>query len=92
MQELNKKWNNRRRSSVGEIKSPSSCCETKELRTAHVGGMGSATVPVGLAGVSPASLLRVRAVSWQKIDVPQRVFGETPKTAVGSTALPPPLL
>jgi hypothetical protein len=54
--------------------------------------MGSATVPVGLAGVSPASLLRVRAVSWQKIDVPQRVFGETPKTAVGSTALPTPLL
>lgn len=44
--------------------------------------LGSATVPVALAGVSPASLRRAAA----------GVSGGTPKTAVETTAIPKQLM
>ena len=50
--------------------------------------LGSATVPVALAGVSPASLRRLLSFPTLEPRRTARVFGETPKTAVGTTALP----
>jgi hypothetical protein len=47
--------------------------------------LGSATVPVALAGVSPASFSRWFTAEFSRAT---RVFGETPKTAVETTALP----
>jgi hypothetical protein len=48
----------------------------------------SATVPVALAGVSPASLTAIPKSPIGKHAGMGEVFGETPKMAVGTTALP----
>jgi hypothetical protein len=49
---------------------------------------GSATVPVALAGVSPASLTVIPTSPISGEAATEELFGETPKTAVGTTALP----
>jgi hypothetical protein len=49
---------------------------------------GSATVPVALAGVSPASLTFIPTSSIGGEAGAGEIFGETPKTAVETTALP----
>jgi hypothetical protein len=51
-------------------------------------GLGRATVPVALAGVSPASLARILPTPIGTGYNDGRVFGGTPKTAVETTALP----
>jgi hypothetical protein len=51
---------------------------------------GSATVSVALAGVSPASLTIIPPTPIGEEAGAARVFGETPKTAVETTALPNP--
>jgi hypothetical protein len=51
-------------------------------------GFGSATVPVALAGVSPASLKIIPGLPIVGESGAGEVFGETPKTAVETTALP----
>ena len=55
-------------------------------------GLGSAIVPIALAGVSPGSLVRIglRTIGEHRGGL-QRVFGETPKTAIETIALPKPL-
>jgi len=58
------------------------------LTVIHAVGMGSATVPAALAGVSPASLRRDRPWAMSEQQCAATVFGETPKTAVVTTALP----
>ena len=50
--------------------------------------LGSATVPVALVGVSPASRTLMLPTPLGAGSKDGRVFGETPKTAVGTTALP----
>jgi hypothetical protein len=52
---------------------------------------GSATVSVALAGVSPASLTIIPPTPMGEEAGAARVFGETPKTAVETTALPNPI-
>jgi hypothetical protein len=73
---------------VGEITSPASWSGTREYIGNDSSGLGSATVPVALAGVSPASLRQVRPWPMSEPRRAARVFGETPKTAVVTTALP----
>jgi hypothetical protein len=51
-------------------------------------GSGSATVPVALVGVSPASRTMILPTLFGAGPKDGRVFGETPKTAVETTALP----
>jgi hypothetical protein len=51
-------------------------------------GFGSATVPVALAGVSPASRAMRQPARKGERPQPETVFGGTPKTAVETTALP----
>ena len=51
-------------------------------------GFGSATVPVALTGVSPASLTIIPSSPIGEEPDVEEVFGETPKTAVETTALP----
>src|SRR5580658_2740322 len=51
-------------------------------------GFGSATVPVALAGVSPASLKPAPPPAIRAGQKERRVFGGAPKTAVETTALP----
>jgi len=51
-------------------------------------GFGSATVPVALAGVSPASSKMIQSSPVGQDSDMANVFGETPKTAVETTALP----
>jgi hypothetical protein len=50
--------------------------------------MGSATVPVALAGVSPASLTDEAGSLFGDSRPNADVFGETPKTAAETAALP----
>jgi hypothetical protein len=50
--------------------------------------IGSATVSVALAGVSPASHTPVARSPFGGVSPGTDVFGETPKTAVETTALP----
>ena len=51
-------------------------------------GSGSATVPVALVGVSPASRTMILPTPFGAGPKDGKVFGETPKTAVETTALP----
>ena len=51
-------------------------------------GFGSATVPVALVGVSPACRTMILPTPLGAGPKGGRVFGETPKTAVETTALP----
>jgi hypothetical protein len=51
-------------------------------------GFESATIPVALSGVSPASLTIIPRSSIGEEAGAGKVFGETPKTAVETTALP----
>jgi hypothetical protein len=50
--------------------------------------VGSATVPVALADVPPAKSMFISTTRIGAKSETERVFGETPKTAVGTTALP----
>ena len=50
--------------------------------------MGSATVPVALAGVPPASLTGVAQPPFGGFGRGAEVFGQRPKTASGTPALP----
>jgi hypothetical protein len=51
-------------------------------------GMASATVSVALAGVSPASRAATEQSPFDKVSDRAKVFGETPKTASETLALP----
>ena len=61
---------------------------TIELSRNDSDGFGSATVPVALVGVSPASRTMILPTLFGAGPKDGRVFGETPKTAVETTALP----
>jgi len=57
-------------------------CSLRNFAVATLAFLGSATVPVALAGVSPASFSRIRLWLMSESRLAERVFGETPKTAV----------
>ena len=62
--------------------------ELTELNCNDSVDLGSATVPVALAGVPPASLTMAPPTPISEEAGAERIFGETPKTAVETTALP----
>jgi hypothetical protein len=70
---------------MGEMKSSATFAGTRELSDL---GFWSAVVPTALAGVSPASLLKTQPWLMEEHLRSARVFGETPKAAVGTTASP----